>query len=287
MSPNTQVALIALTLFFALASLSIVWPRLTGLKWSSIRLASGVGRATIEGLRGGTPKDEAERQNRPQSLHLQVNRWFRTLSPMQRIGAALGLCSILLLGLWLVLSGDQAQRFFGSPLSLTILFVYTLALTQYLAVSVRPLLWRFGYGADPEVRRTVVYATSAVGFLLTCVFWVGVQIPYATPPTLVDRSVRTAVEPQNGISDPVLAYERARQNYVAAQSELESLAAAMSKVADVLRADPLALDPRTWPSREQLTEVLRKVRAAHGSFRSAWASVPQNMRSGLEPPPPE
>ena len=206
---------------------------------------------------------------------------------MQRIGAALGLSAILLLGLWLVLSRDQAQRFFGSPLSLTILFIYALALPQYLAVSVRRVLWRFGYGADPEVRRTLVYTTSAVGLLLTCVFWVGVQIPYATPPTLVDRSVRSAVEPQNGISDPVLAYERARQNYVAAQRELESLAATMSKVAGVLKAEPHDLDLRTWPSREQLTEVLGKVRAAQGSFRSAWASVPPHMRSGLEPPPPE
>ena len=42
MSPNTQVALIALILFFAGAAVSIFWPRLTGLKRSSMKLASGV-----------------------------------------------------------------------------------------------------------------------------------------------------------------------------------------------------------------------------------------------------
>src|SRR5215203_449448 len=42
MSPNTQVALIALILFFAVAVVSIIRPRLTGLKRSSMKLASGV-----------------------------------------------------------------------------------------------------------------------------------------------------------------------------------------------------------------------------------------------------
>jgi hypothetical protein len=32
MSPNTQVALIALILFFVVASVSFVWPRLAGLR---------------------------------------------------------------------------------------------------------------------------------------------------------------------------------------------------------------------------------------------------------------
>ena len=40
MSPNTQVALIALILFFVLASVSFVWPRLAGLERSRMRLAS-------------------------------------------------------------------------------------------------------------------------------------------------------------------------------------------------------------------------------------------------------
>src|SRR3954452_19187276 len=40
MSPNTQVALIALILFFVLASVSLTWPRLAGLERSRMRLAS-------------------------------------------------------------------------------------------------------------------------------------------------------------------------------------------------------------------------------------------------------
>src|SRR3954453_9135382 len=40
MSPNTQVALIALILFFVLASVSFVWPRLAGLERSRMRLSS-------------------------------------------------------------------------------------------------------------------------------------------------------------------------------------------------------------------------------------------------------
>ena len=39
MSPNTQVALIALILFFIVASVSFVWPRLAGLERSRMRLA--------------------------------------------------------------------------------------------------------------------------------------------------------------------------------------------------------------------------------------------------------
>jgi len=123
--------------------------------------------------------------------------------------------------------------------------------------------------------------------LLTSLIWVGVQLRYGTPPSLPDRSARAAVEPQNGMSDQVLVYERARHDYVAARRELEALTATMMKVADVLRADPLSVELGMWPSREQLTEALRKVRAARGELRGAWASVPAAMRSGLEPPPSE
>jgi len=61
----------------------------------------------------------------------------------------------------------------------------------------------------------------------------------------------------------------------------------MRAVADELGADPLRVDLSLWPSREQLTEAQRQVRAAQGALRSAWASVPAAMKSGLEPPPPE
>jgi hypothetical protein len=85
----------------------------------------------------------------------------------------------------------------------------------------------------------------------------------------------------------VLAYESARRDYAAAQGEFETLTQAMRTVADGLGADPLRVDLSVWPSREQLIEAQRQVRAAQGAFWSAWASVPAAMRSGLEPLSPE
>jgi succinate dehydrogenase / fumarate reductase cytochrome b subunit len=201
-------------------------------------------------------------------------------------GGALGLGTLLLLAFWL-LSRDQAQRFFGSPLGLTILFVYTLALMQCLVVGIRRLIWDFGYGIEPEMHRNIARVTPMAAVLLTSLIWVGVQLHYGTPPSLPDRSARVAVEPQNGMSNPGLAYERARRDYAAAQGELDTLTATTRKLADGLSADPFSVDLGLWPSREQLTEAQRKVRAAQGALRGAWASVPAGRRSGLEPPPSE
>src|SRR5215212_5160667 len=229
MSPNTQVALIALILFFAVATISIFWPRLAGPKRPSIKLASGVRPATITLPRSAPPTVEAERQDRPLSAYFQTGRWTRTVSLMHRLtGGALGLGTILLLAFWL-LSRDRAQRFFGLPLGLTILFVYTLALMQYLVLGIRHLIWHFGYGTEPEMRENMARATPMAAVLLTSLIWVGVQLRHGTPPSLPDGSARTAVKPQNGMGDQVLAYESARRDYVAAQSELETLTATMRK----------------------------------------------------------
>jgi len=263
MSPNTQVALIALILFLAIATVSLFWARLADPQWSRMKLASGA------------------------LPHLQTDRWSGLMPTLRRIaGGALGLGALLLLALWL-LGGDLAQRFFGSPLGLAILFVYTLALMQSVALGVRRLIWDFGYGIEPEMHRNIARATPMAAVLLTSLIWVGVQLRYGTPPSLPGRSARVAVEPQNGVSDPVLAYERARRDYAAAQGELETLISAMQTLADGLGADPLRVDLSLWPSREQLTEAQRQVRAAQGTLRSAWASVPADRRSGLEPPPSE
>ena len=137
------------------------------------------------------------------------------------------------------------------------------------------------------MRRNMARATPMAAVLLTSLIWVGVQLRHGTPPSLPDGSARTAVKPQNGMSDQVLAYESARHDYVAARRELEALTATMMKVADELRADPLSVELSMWPSREQLTEALRKVRAARGELRDTWRSIPSDMRSGLEPPPSE
>jgi succinate dehydrogenase / fumarate reductase, cytochrome b subunit len=190
MSPNTQVALIALILFFAVATVSIFWPRLTKLKRSSMKLASGVRPATVK-----VPRIAPELQDRPLSPHLQTDRWTWTVSLMHRItGGALCLGTIFLLAFWL-LSMGRAQRFFGSPLGLTILFVYTLALMQYLVIGIRHLIWHFGYGTEPEMRRNMVRATPMAAVLLTSLIWVGVQLRHGTPPSVFDRSARTAVKP--------------------------------------------------------------------------------------------
>src|SRR5215213_6297764 len=103
MSPNTQVALIALILFFAVATISIFWPRLAGPKRSSMKLASGVMPDTIKVLRSALSMAEAKLQDRPLSPHLQTGRWTRPMatSLMHRIaGGALGLGTILLLAFW-------------------------------------------------------------------------------------------------------------------------------------------------------------------------------------------
>jgi len=287
MSPSTQVALIALILFFAVAVVSIIRPRLTGLKRLGMKLASGVRPATITLPRSAPPTVEAERQDRPLSAYFQTDRWTWTMPTVHRIaGGALGLGAILLLVFWL-LSRDRAQRVFGSPLGLTILLIYTLALMQYLVLGIRRLIWDFGYGMEPEMHRNIARVTPLAAVLFTSLIWVGVQLYHGTPPSLPDGSARAAVKPQNGVSDPVPAYERARRDYVAAQGELETLTAAMRKLADGLRADPLSVDPGLWPSRDQLTEAQRQVRAARGALRGAWASVPADLRFGLEPPPPE
>jgi succinate dehydrogenase / fumarate reductase cytochrome b subunit len=262
MSPNTQVALIALILFLVVATVSIFWPRLARLEWSSMKLASGVRSATFKVPWSAPLTVEADRQDRPLLRHLQTDGWTWTTPTLRRIaGGALGLGTLLLLAFWL-LGGDWAERAFGSPLGLTILLVYTLALMQYLVLGIRRLIWDFGYGMDPEMHRDLARVTPLAAVLLTSLIWVGVQLRYGTPPSLPDGSSRTAVRPQNGMSDPVLAYERARRDYAAAQSELDTLTQAMRTVADGLRADPLRVDLSLWPSRDQLTEAQRKVRTA-------------------------
>src|SRR3954468_15148020 len=83
-----------------------------------------------------------------------------------RDSASFALPRGFLLAFWL-LSMGRAQRFFGSPLGLTILFVYTLALMQYLVIGIRHLIWHFGYGTEPEMRRNMVRATPMAAVLLT------------------------------------------------------------------------------------------------------------------------
>ena len=85
MSPNTQVALIALILFLVVATVSIFWPRLTGLRRSSMKPASGARPATLTLSRSAPPTGEAERQNWQLSPYLQPDRWPWTMLILRRI----------------------------------------------------------------------------------------------------------------------------------------------------------------------------------------------------------
>src|SRR5215212_687666 len=105
-----------------------------------------------------------------------------------------------------------------------------------MLAGIRRLIWDFGYGVEPEMHWDMARATPMAAVLLTSLIWVGVQLRYGTPPSLPDGSARAAVEPQTGMSDPVLVYESARRAYVAAQSELETLTSAMRTVTDGMRA---------------------------------------------------
>src|SRR3954467_3237170 len=72
MSPNTQVALISLILFFAVAGISLVWPRLAGLERSRTRLASGGMAYTINAPEWTLPKALAKLQDRPLPPEIQT-----------------------------------------------------------------------------------------------------------------------------------------------------------------------------------------------------------------------
>src|SRR3954447_16920346 len=148
------------------------------------------------------------------TLDQALNRLGLILAGEPPPGSFLG-HSILLGGLG---SLQNAPRHRGKP---------TLALMQSVALGVRRLIWDFGYGIEPEMHRNIARATPMAAVLLTSLIWVGVQLRYGTPPSLPGRSARVAVEPQNGVSDPVLAYEQARRDHAAAQGELETLTSAV------------------------------------------------------------
>ena len=169
MSPNTQVALIALVLFFAVASVSIFWPRLAGL--------------------------EAHRKGRSLSSHLQTFRWTwpMAMSLMHRIsGGALGLVAILLLAFWL-LSMGRARRFFVprscDPVRLHLGSDAVLD-DWHPPPDLAFWLW---HGAGDAQEYGPCDPMAAV--LLTSLIWVGVRPHHGTPPSVFDRSARTAVKP--------------------------------------------------------------------------------------------
>ena len=89
------------------------------------------------------------------------------------------------------------------------------------------------------------------------------------------------------MSYEVMAYEKARLDYAEAETELAALTATVKAAATTLEFDPLSIDAPAWPwpSSEQIVSVLAKVRTVRQELRDTWAAVPEEMRSGLEPPP--
>ena len=76
MSPNTQVALIALILFFAVAGVSLVWPRLAGLERSRTRLASRGMADRFKARKWALPTAVAKLRDRPLPPHIQTRALY-------------------------------------------------------------------------------------------------------------------------------------------------------------------------------------------------------------------
>src|SRR5690242_7730274 len=88
MSANTQVALIALILFFAVAGVSLVWPRMAGLERPRTRFAAGGSLDTVRLPKWALPKAVAELRDRPLPPDVQA----RALS----LAAAVLIISVIL-----------------------------------------------------------------------------------------------------------------------------------------------------------------------------------------------
>jgi hypothetical protein len=87
------------------------------------------------------------------------------------------------------------------------------------------------------------------------------------------------------MSYEVMAYEKARHDCRAARQELHALTGAVAEVAAALLTDRLDVDLSRWPSRERMTALFARVRAAEQELDETWAGLPEGMKSGLEPPP--
>ena len=87
------------------------------------------------------------------------------------------------------------------------------------------------------------------------------------------------------MSYELMAYEKARHDYVVAGHELKALIRTLSAAVRDLRVERLDIDPRAWPSFERMKRQVAKVRSIRQELRETWAAVPEGMRAGLQPPP--
>jgi succinate dehydrogenase / fumarate reductase, cytochrome b subunit len=116
---------------------------------------------------------------RPLSPHLQVYRWQigNTLSILHRLsglGLSLGL---LALCFWLAsVAGGQTsyQRavvFFGNPLGLVALALWSLAFNYHLLNGIRHLFWDMGKGFERRERHASGWFVVIASLALTAVTW--------------------------------------------------------------------------------------------------------------------
>ena len=84
---------------------------------------------------------------------------------------------IALFAIWLVSLAagprafDAVHWFFGSPIGLLILFVYTWVLMHHMLGGVRHFVWDFGMAMKPGVRMAMARFTLIGSITLTVVIW--------------------------------------------------------------------------------------------------------------------
>ncbi|MBM6593554.1 succinate dehydrogenase, cytochrome b556 subunit [Microvirga pudoricolor] len=123
---------------------------------------------------------EAKVAPRPLSPHLQIYRmtWTMVMSVVHRITGLALYGGIALFAIWLVAlaSGpryfDGVQWFFGSPVGILLLFVYTWILMHHMLGGVRHLVWDFGHGMEPGQRYNMARFTLVGSVSLTLLIWI-------------------------------------------------------------------------------------------------------------------
>lgn len=118
-------------------------------------------------------------QFRPLSPHLQIWRFTLSmaLSIIHRITGVGLYLGTALVALWLAGAalGEDAYNavsgFFGHPLILFVLFVYTLVLFHHMAGGIKFLIWDTGTAMDKAGRQALGWATIAFSVVMTVLVW--------------------------------------------------------------------------------------------------------------------
>jgi len=65
----------------------------------------------------------------------------------------------------------------------------------------------------------------------------------------------------------------------------ESVVISNSGVGFPAEAHGESIDANTWPSAQQLAEALSEWHKARHTVNNAWSAIPEERRTGLQPPP--